>query len=237
MLTPFAKLLRLTVLLALIGSAGCSLLTPKPEVVDTQEAVLGPIDPELQQGFSDALVLLRDKEFVEAETLLIALTSKFPAFAGPWSNLAIAQSQQEKYAEALVSIDKSLAEDASFCQAVSLKGVVLRELGQFQQAKEQYLEALKCNPEDALSLYNLGVLSDLYLHDEVAALGYYQQYLITQGEQQDETVQSWVVDLKRRVPAEAIAEAEPDASTKTSDQPENKVEANKSEPQLAGEEL
>lgn len=239
MLTPFAKLLRLTVLLALIGSTGCSLLTPKPEVVDTQEAVLGPIDPELQQGFSDALVLLRDEEFAEAEALLITLTSKFPAFAGPWSNLAIAQSQQEKYAEALVSIDKSLAEDAAFCQAVSLKGVVLRELGQFQQAKEQYLAALKCNPEDALSLYNLGVLSDLYLHDEVAALGYYQQYLITQGEQQDETVQSWVVDLKRRVPAEAIAETEPkeEASTGSSAESKNKVEANKSEPQLAGEEL
>lgn len=245
MLTPFAKLLRLTVLFTLMGATGCSLLTPKPEVVDTQEAVLGPIDPELQQGFSDALVLLRDEEFAEAETLLIALTSKFPAFAGPWSNLAIAQSQQEKYTEALISIDKSLAEDESFCQAVSLKGVVLRELGQFQQAKEQYLAALKCNPEDALSLYNLGVLSDLYLHDEVAALGYYQQYLITQGEQQDQTVQSWVVDLKRRVPAEVIVEAKQETSTETiieegsetSAEPNNKLEANKSEPQLAGEEL
>jgi tetratricopeptide (TPR) repeat protein len=237
MLTPFAKLLRLTLLLALMGATGCSLLAPKPEVIDTREAVLGPIDPELQQGFSEALVLLRDEEYAEAEALLIELTSKFPAFAGPWSNLAIAQSQQEKYAEALISIDKSLAEDESFCQAVSLRGVVLRELGQFKQAKEQYLAALKCNPEDALSLYNLGVLSDLYLHDEVAALGYYQQYLITQGEYQDETVRSWVVDLKRRVPAEAITDAEPEVSTEAGAESNKQLEVNKSEPQLAGEEL
>jgi hypothetical protein len=72
------------------------------------------------------------------------------------------------------------------------------------------------------------VLSDLYLHDNVAALSYYQQYLIAQGEQQDETVKSWVVDLKRRVPAET--QQEPVRNS------EQAAEANGSAPQLAGEE-
>lgn len=224
----FDKLLRAALLAWLLLLTGCSMFTPKPVVVDTQQDVLGPIDPALEQGFSDALVLLRDEKYVEAEAALIILTTQFPDFAGPWSNLAIAQSQQEKYTDALTSLDNALKQDEKFCQALSLKGVVLRELGQFQLAKDQYKSALICNPEDHLTLYNLGVLSDLYLHDEAAALAYYQQFLATQGEQQDETIKSWVVDLKRRVPEQdqknVIAEPETAAQNKPT------------EPQLAGEE-
>jgi Flp pilus assembly protein TadD len=220
--------MRLTVLVAFIGLSGCSIFASKPEVVDTQANVLGPIPVELQQAFGDALILLRDEEFAEAETSLLDITQKFPNYAGPWSNLAIAQNKLEKYAEALVSVDKALLEDEKFCQALSLKGVILRELGQFKLAKEQYLAALACDPNDFLTLYNLGVLSDLYLHDNVTALSYYQQYLATQ-KQQDETVASWVVDLKRRVPAEVLEgvakSVEPEA-----------IDSNASEPQLAGEE-
>jgi Tfp pilus assembly protein PilF len=178
------------------------MFSPKPEVIDTQADVLGPISADLQQSFGAALVLLQDEEFVAAETLLLNITAKYPAYAGPWSNLSIAQSKQEKFEEALVSINAALQQDQEFCQALSFKGVVLRELGQFKLAKDQYLSALICDPSDALTLYNLGVLSDLYLHDNVAALSYYQQYLATQGDEQNDVVKSWVVDLKRRIPAD-----------------------------------
>ena len=219
--------MRLSFLLAAVLLSGCSIFTPKPVVVDTQADVLGAIPAELEQSFGDALELLQDEEYEEAEKLLLVVTQKFPNFAGPWSNLAIAQSKQEKYDAALVSIDNALQQDEKFCQAVSLKGVVLRELGQFKQAKDQYLVALSCNPNDIMTLYNIGVLSDLYLHDNVTALSYYQKYLAALGEQ-DETVQSWVVDLKRRVPAES--QQEPVQNIETA------VEANSSAPQLAGEE-
>jgi tetratricopeptide (TPR) repeat protein len=228
MLTPFVNAMRLVLITVIAVLSGCSLLAPKPEVVDTQAEVLGPIDPALQQGFSDALVLLRDEEYVEAEAALVILTTQYPDFAGPWSNLAIAQNKQEKFSAALESIDKALGQDGSFCQAMSLKGVILRELGQFKLAKEQYQAAIVCNPEDALSIYNLGVLSDLYLHDEVSALGYYQAFLKTQGEEQDETIKSWVVDIKRRVP-------EPTPEIEVN--PGADVDQKLSEPQLAGEEI
>lgn len=203
MSTLFANSIRLNLVVILLAISGCSLFTPKPEVVDRQEAVLGPIEPELQKSFAEALVLLRDEEFAEAELLLLGITEKFPNYAGPWSNLAIAQSKQEKFQSALDSLEKALNQDEKFCPAIAHKGVVLRELGQFKQAKEQYIAALICNPEDAMAIYNLGVLSDLYLHDAASALSYYQHYLLTQKpEQQDETVKNWVVDLKRRVPVE-----------------------------------
>ena len=229
MLTRFAKLVRISFLGIVMGLSGCSsLFTPKPEVIDLKVDVLKPIPAALKQSFGDALGLMQNEDFVAAEILLLEITSNFPNYAGPWSNLAIAQSKQEKFEEALVSIDYALRQDERFCPAMSFKGVVLRELGKFKLAKEQYLAALECNPNDAMTLYNLGVLSDLYLHDNVAALSYYQQYLIAQGEQQDKTVESWVVDLKRRVPV--------DDQKKSSENLEKSDEANTSTPQLAGEE-
>lgn len=228
MSTLFVKCMRLSLLLAAVLLSGCSMFTPKSVVVDTQADVLGAIPAELQQSFGDALELLQDEEYEDAETLLLEVTKKYPNFAGPWSNLAIAQSKQEKYEEALLSVDNALQQDEKFCQAISLKGVVLRELGQFKEAKDQYLAALVCNPNDIMTLYNIGVLSDLYLHDNVTALSYYQKYLAALGSQQDETVQSWVVDLKRRVPAES--QQEPVQNIETA------IEANSSAPQLAGEE-
>ena len=228
MLMRFAKIFRLGLLVTMVGLSGCSIFTPKPEVVDSQADVLAPIPPELQQTFGDALGLMQDEEFLAAEKLLVEITQKFPNYAGPWSNLAITQSKQEKFEEALTSIDKALEQDEKFCQALSFKGVVLRELGKFKLAKEQYLAALACNPNDILTVYNLGVLSDLYLHDNVTALSYYQQYLIAQGEQQDETVKSWVVDLKRRVPA--------DLQKNPAENVENAAESSVSAQQLAGEE-
>lgn len=240
MSTLFARCSRLLLVALLVTLSGCSLFISKPVVVDTQESILGPIDPKLQQGFSDALALLRDEKFKEAEVLLLEITNNFPKFAGPWANLAIAQGKQEKYEEALVSADKAIAVDEKFCQAVAYKGVMLRELGQFKQAKEQYLSALACNPNDHLSLYNLGVLSDLYLHDEVAALDYYQRYIQTQGPEPDTTVQSWIVDLKRRVPEQA---KQPESETLPIESNgsgiDSKIDSSQiesSEPQLAGDE-
>lgn len=190
-----------------IGINGCSSVPPKPKVIDTQEAVTEKtLSAELSQSFADALTLLRDEKFQQSEVMLLNITSEYPDFAGPWSNLAIAQLSLEKYDDSLMSINKSLAVDEKFCPSLSLKGIILRELGRFSEAKAAYLSAIECNPEDMISLYNLGVLSDLYLHDDASALFYYERYLValneTEGASKDSTVESWVVGLKRRVPEE-----------------------------------
>jgi tetratricopeptide (TPR) repeat protein len=241
---PFASIKSILVLLVFIGLSGCGLFQTKPEIVDNQVETEAAIDPNLERVFSDALVLLRDEKFEQAEKELLSITEQFPGFAGLWSNLAIAQLSLKKYEAGLVSINASLSVDNKFCTSLSLKGVILRELGQFEEAKVSYLEAIECNPKDNLSVYNLGVLADLYMHDETSALFYYQTYLAAQGEQKDIVVGTWVVDLKRRVPEEQrIAIVSPASETdvqtekaivdKTSSE-ELLIENN--EPQLAGEE-
>lgn len=256
MSTPFANIKHIIISLTLMTLSGCGLFQTQPEIVDNHLETESAIDPKLQSLFVDALALLRDEEFDEAEKKLVTITSTYPDFAGPWSNLAIAQLSLKKYDASLLSVNKSLAIDEKFCSSLSLKGVILRELGKFEEAKMSYLAAVDCNPRDNLSIYNLGVLADLYMHDEISALFYYQSYLLNQAESKDPVVETWVVDLKRRVPEEQriaivkktelpnvqadknIAE---DASTES-----NKAEIIKessdtlilenNEPQLAGEE-
>lgn len=206
MLKSSARFLCFSSLVILFGLVGCSSMNSKPDVIDTQEKTLGPISPKLKEKFGDALILLRNEQYIEAEIAFLDITAKHPDYPGPWSNLAVAQNKQDKYEDALLSLDKALQLDEGFCQAHSLKGVSLREMGKFQEAKKQYERAIKCNPEDNLSIYNLGVLSDLYLHDEPTALAYYQEYIKRLGEEADQTVRSWVIDLKRRVPEESITD-------------------------------
>ena len=246
MLMPFASGMRLWILVLLVGLNGCSLLKSKPEVVDNQVQTEGALAPELEQMFADALGLLRDKEFEQAEQELLLITSKYPDYAGPWSNLAIAQLSLKKYEASLGSINTAINIDSAFCPSLALKGVVLRELGKFTDAKIVYQQAIECNPDDVASIYNLGVLADLYLHDATTALFYYQTYLIALEGEQDSTVENWVVGLKRRVPEDqrialvtkkpAPAEKEVVAEKgKIIDEPID-MSNDADEPQLAGEE-
>jgi len=203
-------------LLAILLLQACSLLTPKPEVVDSQAQQLGPLREGLTEEFSAALELLSEQDFEQAKQALLVVTEKYPQFPGPWVNLGISQLNMKEYEDSLLSLNKAIEIKADFCAAHSVAGIVQRELGQFKEARSSYETAIQCDPQDINSIYNLGVLLDLYLHDEAAALDHYQQYMARLGEQQDETVQSWIVDLKRRVkvdtpqpvvePAEAASE-------------------------------
>jgi tetratricopeptide (TPR) repeat protein len=252
---PFANVLQIAFCFLVLGLGGCSSLQPKPEpkVIDTDGQAETTLPPELTNMFSDALTLLKDEEFEESEQLLLDITNKYPSYAGPWTNLAIAQLSLEKYDDSLASVDKALVIDNRFCQSLSLKGVILRELGRFSDAKSAYLKAIECDSSDFISLYNLGVLSDLYLHDEVAALFYYQSYLAAlnniEGAPNDSKVESWVVGLKRRVPEEqrmalVVKKHSSEENTKALDanaQPPaaevNSINSDRSnQPQLAGEE-
>ena len=246
MLMPFASCMRLWILVLLVGLNGCSLLKPKPEVVDNQVQAEGALAPELKQMFADVLALLRDKEFEQAEQELLAITNKYPDYAGPWSNLAIAQLSLKKYEASLESINAAINIDSNFCPSLALKGVVLRELGRFSDSKTVYLQAIECDPDDAASIYNLGVLADLYLHDATTALFYYQTYLVALEGEQDSTVESWVVGLKRRVPEDQrialiikkpapIEQEQIVGKEKILDEPID-MASDVDEPQLAGEE-
>jgi len=214
----FAKIRTPLLLVGLLFLQACSLLSSKPEVVDNQAQQLGALPEGLTEEFSSALGLLSEGEFENAKQALQQVTEKYPDYPGPWVNLGIAQLNLKEFEESLASLNKASEIKPDFCPTHSVKGIAQRELGKFKDAKSSYEAAIQCNPQDINSIYNLGVLLDLYLHDEAAALNHYQQYMARLGEQQDDTVKSWIVDLKRRVkveepkdePAEAAAQQQPE---------------------------
>lgn len=55
-------------------------------------------------------------------------------------------------------------------------GMIFKRLGNFQEAKKAYLRALLANPEDAISLYNIGNLFRV-TGDDDAALEHYEKVL------------------------------------------------------------
>ena len=61
------------------------------------------------------------------------------------------------------------------------------------------MKAVTVNPDYALAHYNLGVLNELYLQRLDVALEHFERYQELTGD--DEQVEKWIADLRRRVEA------------------------------------
>lgn len=197
MLIRFVSLLLLTTLLA-----GCQLFATKPKIKD-DKAGLAPISEELVKAYNQGLNLLKKEKYLEAEQHWQQTAAQWTDFPGVWTNLALSQWHLEQYEPALVSTTKALEIDAEFCPAFALHGLLQRENGQFDAAKQSYEKALVCEPDNPDVPLNLGILYDLYLQDLPQALSYYQQaqQLLKVD---DETLNMWVEDLKNRIPDQMV---------------------------------
>ncbi|WP_419810402.1 hypothetical protein [Bacterioplanoides sp.] len=213
-----SRLSQATVLvLAALMLSACSVFQSAPEVVDSGP-VEQPLPAELPALYAQGLSLLQDVDDAEdtssakqaAQQTALAhwqtLSEQYPAYPGVWTNLALSQYQMMDYDESLVSLNKAQQLDSQYCPAFKLKGLVLRELGQFRDAESSYLAAAQCDPQDANVPYNLGILYDLYLADLDKALVQYQKAQAMMAEP-DEALAIWIPDLQRRSgnndPAEA----------------------------------
>jgi Flp pilus assembly protein TadD len=154
----------------------------------------------LIKGYDEAASLLNAEKVNDAIEKLVNLSKQHPTFSGSDYRLARIHLSQKNYEQALLSIDKSIAINPKNYYALNLKGVIHRELGQFEQAKQAYLDSIKVYPEFAEAQLNLGILADIYIHDFELALTQYQTYLNMIEE--DQQVSGWLVDLQRRAKQE-----------------------------------
>ena len=202
-------------LLAALMLSACSVFQSAPEVVDTGP-VEQPLPPPLLESYSEGLAMLQQLEEVDDEQERLQqqqnvlqywqdLSSQYPQYPGIWTNLALNQYQLNSYEESLASLNKAQQINAEFCPAFKLKGMVQRELGQFNDAESSYLAAANCAPQDANIPYNLGILYDLYLGDLDKALVQYQKAQAMLSEP-DETLAVWIPDLQRRTGADKADE-------------------------------
>lgn len=160
--------------------------------------------PELAlAGYSQALNAMYAEDWFQAEVGFEQLIAEYPAYPGPYVNLAILYRRDNRIDEAESALERALAIVPDHPAANSELGVLYRKRGDFAAAEAVYRRALDGDPGYALAHYNLGVLYDLYLKREADALEHYEAYLSLTAEP-DAEVERWVVDLRRRlgIPAE-----------------------------------
>ncbi len=158
------------------------------------------INAEIKKGYSTVAKLSASKNYAQALVTLDGIKTKYPQLSGPDYQRARIFLLQQKLDEALEAVDLSLKNNSRNYYALNLKGVILREKGQFAEAKQAYLDAITAYPPYPNSHLNLGVLADIYLRDSGLALIQYQQYQALTGHA-DNKVKNWIIEIERRIKA------------------------------------
>jgi len=174
--------------------------TDDSEQQDTSdESADGEVPTALSNLYKRGVTLMKSERYPQAKNLWLAASERYPDFPGIWVNLALSQYHVESYAEARESLTTALTLDAEFCPAHKTLGLVARELGDFPLSEQSYISAIECAPEDGNVRRNLGILYDLYMHDEQRALEQYEAakrlYFA-----KDKNLEIWITNLKSRLP-------------------------------------
>jgi len=151
-----------------------------------------------QSEYSVALAEMKSGNLEGALSIFKTLSAQYPLLSGPVVNQGIILRKQGKLKEA-----KKILQDALFSKyqnpyLLSELGAINRDLGNFKQAKQAYLSAIRIEGAYANAHYNLGVLADLYLHDPELALKEFKAYQALQ-EKPGKKVKGWIKELARRV--------------------------------------
>lgn len=200
---------RSVALLAALSLAACGGSPSKPDDAESQPreiaetAVESPsyddVPPAAMTLFEQATAVMAGGDYVDAELRFKDFLMRFPDYPGAHTNLAIIYALNGDDAAAQAAIDAALALDPNYAPALNQQGLLLRKTGNFLEAEAAYLKAVTASPNYALAHYNLGVLNELYLQRLETALQHFEQYQSIVGE--DEQVERWIADLKRRVAA------------------------------------
>lgn len=189
--------------LACLLLAACGGMPSKEPTAPPPGVAVVPREAHVQ--FEQALELMREKHYAEAEPVLQAMTQTYPDLAGPNLNLGIVYLRLDRTAEAEPPVRRALEINPENAEGYNILGLIHRAGGRFAEARADYEQALKLDPLFADVHLNLAILLDLYLGLPQAALQHYERYQeIVGGE--DKQVKLWITDLKQRLPAAAPAD-------------------------------
>lgn len=150
-----------------------------------------------QTLYEQAVAAMAAGNAVDAELRFKEFLLNYPDFSGAWVNLAIIAAGKGDDEAVASHIESALQLDPANAAALNQLGMLKRRQGFFPEAEAAYMKAVTAQPEYALAHYNLGVLNELYLQQFDTALQHFERYLELGGD--DEQVEKWVVDLKRRI--------------------------------------
>jgi len=158
------------------------------------------INAEIKKAYKDVSSLNKAKKYTVAINLLDGIQKKYPQLSGPDYQKARIYFNQGKLEQALEAVELSLKNNPRNYYSLNLKGIILKESGQFKLAKQAYLDAIKIYPPYPNSHLNLGVLADIYMRELSLALIQYREYM-SLVDNKDKTVANWILELERRIKA------------------------------------
>ena len=153
-------------------------------------------DPD--RRFQDALGLMKARHYPEAQAAFLSLTTDFPDFSGPLTDLGILYAQGRQTELAVASLTRAIKANPDNAVAHNWLGTLHRERGDFLRAEQSYRRAIAARADYAPAHLNLAILYDVALHRPREALIAYQEYQRRVG-QEDLIVAAWIRDLEARL--------------------------------------
>lgn len=177
---------------------GCA-STQRAEAPPASAASAPAPSREFNAAYAEALGLMREGKYEQAGTRLVALTNRYPEFAGPYVNLGLVHLHLGRGEDAERALLAAAERNPNSVTAQSLLGVAYRKEGRFEDAQRAYRRALAIDPDYADAHLNLGILLDLYMGKPAEALGHYERYReLKPGDAA--RVEPWIADLRRAGP-------------------------------------
>ncbi len=188
------------VLLGLVSCGG----VPSKQKVEEASAVtaaaqpdISDVDEDVIDDFDRALEMLQAQNYDQAITLLKSVTTRDPRLTAPLVNMGMAYMRKGDKKQAEEVLHQALKLDLGHDVANNELGRLYRQAGRFDDAKKAYLNALAAHPKYLPARRNLGILCEIYMHDDACALDHFEQYQAVDPD--DKTVNLWVEDLRRRL--------------------------------------
>lgn len=189
--------------LVLIGLVSCAGVPSKQqtEEVATVAAAAQPdisdVDEDVVDDFDRALEMLQAQNYDQAIILLKSVTARDPRLTAPLVNMGMAYMRKGDNKQAEEVLHQALKLDLGHDVANNELGRLYRQAGRFDDAKKAYLNALAAHPTYLPARKNLGILCEIYMHDDECALDHFERFQAVNPD--DKTVNLWVEDLRRRL--------------------------------------
>ena len=191
-----ANVKHLVMLVALSFLLTACAIAPDQKASTTKEENV-VVDPDVQQLFDKAVVLLKQKDYDNAITLLNTVVAREHRLTAPYIDLGMAYREKGNNKKAEANLMKALDIDLANPVANNELGLLYRSLGRFNDAKKAYTNALTRHPDYLPVIRNLGILCDIYLNNLDCALEQYEKY--QELKPGDKDVKNWIADLKGRM--------------------------------------
>jgi cellulose synthase operon protein C len=106
----------------------------------------------------------------------------------------------------MAALQRLLQDDPRSATLLNQVGVVHRQAGRFEQARQSYEAAIAIAPNNAAPQFNLAILFDMYLGEPTRAVPLYQR-CVELLPAEATLINRWLAELKTRKPAPAAASA------------------------------